>query len=380
MLLTLYVFKHKLVKNIGGKRIMNILFVFYVPSGGVETLNRQRSAALRKYNINAHFLYYENRRNYINNHDAPTFITNKDEEVKRILEKVNYSAIVIVSDFNALSRFKSLGFKGKMIIEIQGYGPKHAARTAFVKAIPQVNAYADGFLNPKTPHIVQLLDEIFPKIPKFSFNNCFDTAQFTYRKTIPSPLPIVAWVGRIEDNKNWSEFLQIGSKLIKDHNPNIQLHLFEDPTLSTPNERNKFRELVKQLNLQSNIKQHFNIPNSQMAEHFSRIGDSGGFLCSTSKVEGAPYSLLEAMSCKCPVLTTDSDGVRSSIIHNKTGKYYTLGDVNEAVKEAKELMTNHLLRDFIRENAFEHISTNFSPEKYAKNFINMLSSLGIYQK
>ncbi|MEC0298328.1 MULTISPECIES: glycosyltransferase [Peribacillus] len=37
-------------------------------------------------------------------------------------------------------------------------------------------------------------------------------------------------------------------------------------------------------------------------------------------VEVAPFALLEAMSCKCPVLTTDSDGEGSPIIHNQTGK------------------------------------------------------------
>jgi glycosyltransferase involved in cell wall biosynthesis len=114
-----------------------------------------------------------------------------------------------------------------------------------------------------------------------------------------------------------------------------------------------------------------------MANYFSMIGESGGFLCSTSKVEGAPYSLLEAMSCKCPVLTTDSDGVKSSIIHNQTGKYYTLGNVDEAVKEAKELIMDSQLREYIRVNALQHVKINFSPELYCANFIAMIRSLGI---
>ncbi|KOR82786.1 glycosyl transferase family 1 [Bacillus sp. FJAT-22058] len=359
---------------------MNILFVFYVPSGGVETLNRQRFAALKKFNINSHFLYYENRRNLLNDHSAPTFITNNDAEIKKILEDGKYSAVVVVSDFQALARFRNLGYTGKMIIEIQGYGPKDVARSALTNAIPQVNAYADGFLNPKTPHIMQLLDELYPLVPKFSFNNCFDTSQFSHRSLPLDGVRKIAWIGRIEDNKNWREFLQIGYQLIQKHNSNIQLLMFEDPTLSDPKERMKFKSLITQLNLSKYLTVHTNVPNSQMANYFSLIGDSGGFLCSTSKVEGAPYALLEAMSCRCPVLTTDSDGVRSSIIHNQTGKYYTLGNVDEAVKEANELMTNHNIREHIRTNALEHVKTNFSPDLYAQNFIKMLVSLGINYK
>ena len=356
---------------------MNILFVFYVPSGGVETLNRQRCKALKKYNVNAHCLYYENRKKNMNDHGTQTFVTNDDHEIKKILDEGNYSLIVIVSDFQALPRFRSLGYQGKMIIEIQGYGPKSTAKSALTDAIPLVNNYAAGFLNPKTPHIVQLLDEIYPSLPKFSFNNCFDINQFSYKDVPTSHHPNIAWIGRIEDNKNWREFLKIGSELIHNHNSNIRLHMFEDPTLSEAKERAQFEKLIKQLDLEKHLFLHANVPNDQMAVYFSMIGESGGFLCSTSKVEGAPYSLLEAMSCKCPVLTTDSDGVRSSIIHNKTGKYYTLGDVTEAVKEAKELMTDSQLREKIRKDAFEHVKVNFNPDLYCVNFISMIQSLGL---
>lgn len=356
---------------------MNILFVYYIPSGGVETLNRQRSVALQKKNINPHFLYYEKRRSLVNDHYAPVFITNEDQEIRKILEAGNYAAIVVVSDFQALPRFRSLGYQGKMIIEIQGYGPKDVARQAFLNVVPYVTQYADGLLNPKTPHIEQLFNEIFPTISKFSFNNCFDSTKFTYQQTAAEKEPIIAWIGRIEDNKNWSEFLHIGSQIIKEYGSNIKLHMYEDPTIGDTEERKKFEMLVKQLNLQQHLVRYTNVANDQMDEHFSRIGDSGGFLCSTSKVEGAPYSPLEAMSCKCPVLTTDSDGVRSSIIHNQTGKYYMLGNVAEAVQQAKELMTNYTLREHIRVNALQHVKTHFSPELYSQNFINMLVDLGI---
>ncbi|PWA12712.1 glycosyl transferase family 1 [Pueribacillus theae] len=359
---------------------MNILFVYYVPSGGVETLNRQRSIALKKYNINAHFLYYEKKRNLINDHNASTFITNDNTKIKKILEDGNYQAVIIVSDFKALPRFRKLGYQGKMIIEIQGYGPKDVARKVFKNAKPFVEKYADGLLNPNTPHIIQLFDELYPSIPKFSFNNCFDTSHFSYRALQKESVPIIAWIGRIEDNKNWREFLHIGYQLINQYNSNIKLCMFEDPSLSHPQERVEFRKLIKQLNLERSITIRQNVPHSEMANHFSIIGDSGGFLCSTSKVEGAPYSLLEAMSCKCPVLTTDSDGVRSSIIHNQTGKYYTLGNVGEAVKEAKELMSNHQLRENIRRNAFEHVKSHFNPDLYCRNFIKMLTTLGIKYK
>jgi glycosyltransferase involved in cell wall biosynthesis len=341
---------------------MNILFVFYVPSGGVETLNRQRCSALKMININCHFLYYRKQRELINNHDAPTFITDDDNEIKKIIDEGNYTAIIIISDYRAIKRFRDLGYTGKIILEIQGYGPKH------------------GVLNPKTPHIVEIFNEFYPSFPKFAFNNCFDTSQFSYQSHPVSNQPIIAWTGRIEDNKNWREFLHIGHQLINHYHPNLQLYMFEDPTLSTAKEREDFHQLIQGLNLGNNLTIHSNIPHKKMADYFSIIGDSGGFLCSTSKVEGAPYAILEAMSCKCPILTTDSDGVRSSIIHNQTGKYYTIGNIEEAVREANELMTNQYLREYIRATALTHVKQEFSPELYSRHFAEMLTSLGIVLK
>lgn len=354
---------------------MNVLFVYYLPSGGVETLNRQRSIALKRKNINCHFLYYRKERELINDHHAPTFITNNDNEIKEILQKGNYHAVIITSDYLSLPKFRSWGYKGKLILEIQGLGSQEKALEELNASVPFVKNNSNGILSSNTPHIINLLNQIYPSFSKFIFHNCFDTTQFTYKPLKGLHNPIIAWIGRIEDNKNWREFLQIGHQLIKRYNSNIKLFMFEDHTLSSPSERQEFQKLIHDLNLKSNLTILSNIPHERMADYFSLIGESHGFLCSTSKVEGFGYAIIEAMSCRCPVLTTDSDGVKHSIIHNQTGKYYSLGNINQAVNEAIELMTNTSLREQIRLNAVQHVKDHFDPEKYSENFINMLNNL-----
>jgi glycosyltransferase involved in cell wall biosynthesis len=355
---------------------MRILFVFFVPSGGVETLNRQRGVALKQRGIQSDFLYFSKRRKLINHEHSNIFITNSDSEIKKILQKGRYAAIVITSDYAAMERFRKLGFKGKIILEIQGFGPQAVARQQLQLAIPFVQNYCDALLYPKTPHIGSIFREFFKTTPIFEFNNCFDHKAFTYQKLPKQQKPIVAWIGRLEDNKNWREFLHIGHQLTK-KNQAIDLYMFEDPSLSTPKERNEFIQLKSRLNLDKHVHVLQNVPNNQMPAYFSRIGDSGGFLCSTSKVEGAPYSLLEAMSCRCPVLTTDSDGVRSSILHNQSGKYYQIGNIQHAVQQAEELMTNTKLRQYIIENALLHLESQFSHKQYSIHFTNMLKSINL---
>lgn len=357
--------------------VMKILFVFYVPSGGLETLNRQRRAALKDYQCE--FLYYRQERSLINDHGAPVYIINEDERIKQILAKGNYDLVVITSDVGSMPRFRKLGYKGKIVYEIQGFGAKDYARRVLTKAKPIITQYANGLLTPRTPYIMEIFNDLFPTIPKYNFNNCLDWTKYAY-KTLPKPpRPIIAWIGRIQDNKNWSEFLQIGHRLIQDH-PDLEIWMFEDPSLSTQQDRASFEDMRNQLDINRNLTVLANVPNTEMSEYFSKIGDSGGFLCITSKTEGAPYAPLEAMASLCPVLTTDCEGVRTSVIHDQTGKYYQIGDIEDAIKQAKELMNNLPLRERLKQQALAHVQTNFSLERYRMNFEIMVQSLGIGRK
>jgi glycosyltransferase involved in cell wall biosynthesis len=358
------------------KKDMNILFTFFIPSGGVETLNRQRSYALSQKGINCNFLYTQPGTGLHNKINAPIYVTNDDNRIKEIIKNGNYTAIVVGSDLVMLQRLRKLGYTDPLIYEVQGLGYNKEYAEEFLKknAYPIINSACDAILYPKTPHLIKAFETHFPLKEKFSFHNCFNTTEFKYQILPKKEKPIIGWVGRLEENKNWRDFLLIGAKLIAS-NPSIQLWMFEDNTLSTKETRSEFEKKISELNLRPFLTIYANQPHSKMAEYFSIIGDSGGFLCSTSKVEGFGYAVLEAMVCRCPVLSSDSDGVRSFITHNVTGKFFELGNISHAVHEGKELLTNFQLRELIRQNGVEHIEKNFSPENYAVNFINMIKKL-----
>ncbi|SDC31965.1 Glycosyl transferases group 1 [Terribacillus halophilus] len=356
---------------------MKVLFVFYVPSGGVETLNRQRRAALELEGISSHYLYYEKRRELVNDHGAPLYITNEDAYIKQIFDNNDFDAAIITSDFLSFPRFRRLGFKGKLILEAQGFGPKENAYLQLQMATPIVNNYANALLHPMTEHIAEIYEHFYPTTPTFGFDICFDPDTFAYMPGISSEKPIIAWVGRLEDNKNWREFLQIAHKLISEYRTDLQFYMFHDPSLAAPSELIAFEQMLDSLQLREHVSIFPDVPHTDMPYYFSMIGDSGGFLLATSKVESAGYAVIEAISCGCPVLTTDSDGVRRAVIHNQTGKYYELGNPDSALVEAKEFMANTDQRTYIRENALRHVKERFSYERYAASFKQMLLKLGV---
>ncbi|WP_166240445.1 glycosyltransferase family 4 protein [Paenibacillus turpanensis] len=352
---------------------MKILFTFFVASGGVETQNRYRCRALHRHGIAAHQLYLRAGSGIQNVGAIPTWITNSDAEIKAILDREQYDAIVVSSDFWMVQRLRALGYHRIIVYEAVGLGDRAEAEQTIIQAAPVLFAHANAILHPVTQHLSELFSHHLPTFPRSVFHLPFESDSFNYRSYPVRPFPIVGWIGRFEPNKNWRGFLEIGQRLIA-HYPNLQLHVFDDADLCP--EQEAFFETIRQLGISGNITRHFNVPHTVMQDHLSIIGDSGGFLCSTSKMEGFGYAVLEAMACRCPVLTTDSDGVRSFVTHNVTGKFFPYGYTDVAVAEGLHLMQNHPLREAIRQHAYHHVNSTFSPDLYVVNLASMLRAIG----
>ncbi|MBP3966990.1 glycosyltransferase family 4 protein [Paenibacillus lignilyticus] len=353
---------------------MKLLFTFFNPSGGMETLNRIRCHAFMKMDVECHLLYSLDGEGRKNIKDIPTFVMNDEASIGKLIQRQNYDAIVVCTDVTMLLTIKKAGFKGHLIFEIQGLGTLQTASAVLKDISARVLQAADGVLYPQTSHLQELMTAYLHGIPHFCFDDPLDTECFGYSSYPPKPFPIIGWVGRIEANKNWREFLLIGSRMLQKH-PEGYLWIFGDTTLGDPAEKEHYDRWVNGLQLQHKLIVYSNIPHEQIADYFSVIGDSGGFLCSTSILEGFGYAVAEAMLCRCPVLTTDSDGIRRFLIHDVTGKLYARGNVNQAVVQGESLMKDTTLRNTIRKNAEKHIKQHFSSEKYTTNFMNMLKSL-----
>ncbi|MBB3113619.1 glycosyltransferase involved in cell wall biosynthesis [Paenibacillus phyllosphaerae] len=360
---------------------MRLLFTYFLPSGGIETLNRLRCRALAQAGIEAHLLYLRDGAGKQNISGIPYFITDSDADIGAIIQAGNYDAIIACCDHLMLPRLRALGYTGKLLYEAQGLGELDQAKDTIEWAAPYIRLYAQGILSPITAHLMELFNLYLPDVHRFYLHNMVDTQTFNYRASSwlnPANQPILAWIGRLEPNKNWSLFLHIAA-MVAQHKPDLTLWMFEDANITTPGERERFTEMLAALQLQHRVVLRSNVPHSEMPYYMSAVGDSGGMLVSTSNVEGFGYAVAEAMSCCCPVLTTDSDGVRVFINHNQTGKYFYGRSAEAGMYEALDLMNNRQLAEQIRHNALAHIQTHFSETKYIADMINILGTLGLYR-
>ncbi|KAF6577404.1 glycosyltransferase family 4 protein [Paenibacillus peoriae] len=356
---------------------IKVLFTFYIPSGGVETLNRQRCKVLMQDGIECHLLYYQQGTGMQNlNGDIPVFMTSSEEEIRMLVITNRYDAIIVSSDYPMLARLRMLGYQGILIYESQGFGSHEEAAWVVADAVPYLQRYANAVLLPNTTHLVQLFTNTCPWLNRYVFPNVLDTSVFNYVPNTPPTNPVIAWVGRLEPNKNWRHFIDISYWMLQNR-ADLRIWMFYDDTLSQPEDKIQFEKMLTQLGMSSVIERFQSVPHAQMPLYYSMIGDSGGYLLSTSLVEGFGYAVAEAMACRCPVLSSDSDGVRAFIDHNETGKFYQQGDILQAILQGLDLMNNVPQRESIRRKGLERIVSLLAPDKYVRSFRQMMNTLGV---
>jgi len=91
--------------------------------------------------------------------------------------------------------------------------------------------------------------------------------------------------------------------------------------------------------------------------------------------EGLPLIPLEAGASKKPIIASDVDGVRETIINGKTGFLFKKGSSNDLSDKILKLAASEQLRKEMGENGFKFVSENFSKEKMIKEYQNLYLSL-----
>ncbi len=146
---------------------------------------------------------------------------------------------------------------------------------------------------------------------------------------------IIGIVSALEKEKNIREFIEIAENFIKQHK-NYHFIIIGDGSL-----KSQFQHLNSNIHLLG------------FRNNIQELLPSFDIFLFTSKNEGFPLVLLEAMASKVPVLSYNFPAANELLQHEKNGLSYN--NVEDAVHKLQLLNTEIKLRTTLVENAFQFI-------------------------
>lgn len=210
-------------------------------------------------------------------------------------------------------------------------------------------------------------NEMFPKLRNRSktLYNSFDIEKIKKDST-QEPIreeKYLVTIGRLDFGKGF-DILINAIKLLEKDGISKKLYIVgEGP------ERTKLEEQIKRLNLGRKVflLGYKNSP-------YSLLRDAEVYILS-SRGEGLPTVLIEALACECPIVSTDCKcGPREILKDGKHGILVPVGDA-EALKEGiKKMLLDDKLREEFKEKSLER-AYDFSNDKILKELEDIIESL-----
>jgi len=95
----------------------------------------------------------------------------------------------------------------------------------------------------------------------------------------------------------------------------------------------------------------------------------------SSRYEGLPYSLLEAMAWRVPVVASAVTGNRDVIENGRSGFLVPVGEVDGFVRSTLRLLTDKALRRRFGRAARERVATSFTRERFVRGISELYDSV-----
>jgi glycosyltransferase involved in cell wall biosynthesis len=175
----------------------------------------------------------------------------------------------------------------------------------------------------------------------------------------PPPHPVVAWIGRLDDHKNWRGFVEIAGLLGRrgvEHEAWIIGKTVETDgpaqLLKTAREAGALRRL----------RWFGALPYGRIPLFLDAVRESGGVMTSTSRGEAFGMTVAEAMARRCAVAVPDQSPFPEFVEPGKTGALFTPGAAESAADRIQELIANAGLRADLGRRAREAVLARFAPE------------------
>ena len=357
---------------------MKILVIWRLLTvGGVNAGWRNRAVYFKKYGIETEFLYTTDHGGAHIMQDVSTIYLTKDmEKIIAIIKKNRYDAIIVVDTKDAFKWIRKAKYTGPVIVE---------ARTPeLLKLTPHLANFRG--IHPEiiivpSHYQKRLVSILSHQIPIQVIYNGLDTDFFcplqeeeidrNSEPIAPNGKKIIGWIGRIDKRKNWQMLVEIAKK-IKQQRSDIEIWLIGG---AQSVQREEFAEKREAEQLADIIKWFPVIPYQQMPGVYAKIRLSGGCTLATTKCESFGNTFIESMGCGVPVVAADIMPINELVLPHQTGELFSDQQVDAAINSLYAILDHKESQQTMSMQAREHVQKNFSIQKVADQYVELLKSL-----
>lgn len=351
---------------------MQLLFVYQICSfGGVETVLRNRLVGLRRLGHEARIVMLEDLGG------ASAFdgldgveVAPGESRVRELLAEPGLDVIASVDTPSVAPWVEASGFRGRVVAEVHsnnfanmGYLATLGDTRASVVVVP--SAFEGELIRREYP----ALDAA--GLPVRVAPNPVDTELFRFVRPEASLLrPIIGWVGRLEDQKNWRHFLDVASVLAELRD--VEFVLVGGVAASDP-VKTELRDRASALGLLGRLRWIPSLAYGRMPALYSALAASGGCLVPTSTFEPFGMTAVEAQACRCPVVAARTGGLAELVAEGETGLGFEVDDTEGAVRQIARILDDSGVRAAVVNGATEQIESRFASEPAARAYVEAVA-------
>ncbi len=198
---------------------------------------------------------------------------------------------------------------------------------------------------------------------KEKINVIYNPVETTYFNIIKEKSNVLRFIeiATIEERKGQLDLIKAFNKIKSKYRVPMQLHFVGIGNMLT-----KCQELVKSLNICDSV--FFHGYHKDIRNFFSK---SNTIFILPSYDEGLPISILEAMSCKTPVISTKIAGIPEAIIDGLNGFIINPGDIESLSYKMEEFLKPGLIEKFGIASR-ELVKSRFNEKDWIENWKNQI--------
>jgi glycosyltransferase involved in cell wall biosynthesis len=209
--------------------------------------------------------------------------------------------------------------------------------------------------------------------------NCVDTSRFLPVKTaqkselriklrLPQDVMIATYTGRLVSYKGLPLLLKVWNVLRTKHE-NVLLVLLGTGGLDIHNCENELREFVNVNNMSHHVLFTGDVQN---VEEYLQASD---FFVFPSENDAFPSSLVEAMACGLPVVTTPVGAIKAIVTDRENGFLVQPGNYEQLLNALDNMVSTDGLLPLLGQAARKSIQDSYSAEIVLKKYLDLFTML-----